>query len=165
VAWYAAHTHVGAEAQALRHLERQGFSTYLPRYRKRRRHARRTDWVQAPLFPRYLFVWMDVARERWQAIQSTIGIHYLICSDGKPLPVADQILEELKLREDEGGLINMAAQNPFRRGEKVRVLEGVLLDKIGLFQCSSDKERAIVLLRLLGRDLRVTLPQAALCKT
>ena len=32
-------------------LERQGFRTYLPRYRRERRHARRRDIIKAPLFP------------------------------------------------------------------------------------------------------------------
>ena len=35
-------------------------TTYLPRYLKRRRHARRVDIVAAPLFPRYLFVAIDM---------------------------------------------------------------------------------------------------------
>ena len=71
MAWYAVHTHAGAESRAVWHLERQGFAAYLPQYSKRRRHARRTEWVRAPLFPRYLFVWVDIAKQRWQAIQST----------------------------------------------------------------------------------------------
>ena len=62
MAWYAVHTHAGAETKAVWHLENQGFSVYLPRYLRRRRHARKVDWVPTPLFPRYLFVFMDVAK-------------------------------------------------------------------------------------------------------
>lgn len=164
MAWYAVHTHAGTEARALWHLERQNFSVYLPRYRKRRRHARRTDWVQAPLFPRYLFVWLDIARQRWQAIQSTVGVRCLLCGDGKPLPVPDRIIEELREREDASGLVDMARHNQFQPGERVQVLEGALIDQIGIFECRSDDERSVVLLRLLGRDLRVTLPAGALCR-
>ena len=51
-AWYVVHTHPRAEAKALLNLDRQGFSCYLPRYLKRRRHARRLDTVAA-VFPRY----------------------------------------------------------------------------------------------------------------
>ena len=60
-AWYVVHTHPRAEAKALLNLDRQGFSCYLPRYLKRRRHARRLETVAAPLFPRYLFVALDLA--------------------------------------------------------------------------------------------------------
>lgn len=162
--WYVAHTHAGAESRAVWHLERQGFTTFLPQYLKRRRHARRTDWVRAPLFPRYLFISLDVARERWQAIQSTIGVRYLICADGKPLELHRRVVEELREREDEHGLIAMSQQCPFQHGDRVQVTEGALIDQIGIFQCSSDKERAVVLLKLLGRDLRVEVAQAAIGK-
>ena len=40
--WYVAQTHVHADQKATFHLGRQGFQVYLPRYTKRRRHARRT---------------------------------------------------------------------------------------------------------------------------
>src|SRR5664279_3292931 len=72
--WYVAQTHVHAETKATLHLRRQGFDVYLPRYRKQRRHARRVDIVAAPLFPRYLFVSVDLATQRWRSIRSTVGI-------------------------------------------------------------------------------------------
>lgn len=163
MAWYAAHTHSGAEARALWHIERQGFSAYLPRYMKQRRHARKTDWIQAPLFPRYLFVWFEVAKQRWQAIQSTIGVRYLICGEQAPLMVPQRLIEELRSREDERGLIDMARQAPFRRGDRVQLTAGALIDQIGVFECCSDDERAVVLLHLLGRDLRVRVAPSSLC--
>ena len=58
--WFVAHTHPHAEAKATSHLNRQGFEIYFPRYLKRRRHARRIETVAAPLFPRYLFVAVDL---------------------------------------------------------------------------------------------------------
>ena len=44
-AWYVVQTQPHAETKASLHLVRQGFATYLPRYLKRRRHARRVDTV------------------------------------------------------------------------------------------------------------------------
>jgi transcriptional antiterminator RfaH len=62
--WYVVHAQPNAEAKVVSHLRNQGFRPYLPRYRKRRRHARRVEDVAAPLFPRYLFVSLDVEAER-----------------------------------------------------------------------------------------------------
>ena len=45
--WYVVYTKEQAEAQALDHPRRQGDTTYLPRYQKRRRHARRWKLVAA----------------------------------------------------------------------------------------------------------------------
>ena len=54
--WYAVHTHVRGELLASVNLLRQGFTVYLPQCIAKRRHARRTEIVKNPLFPRYLFV-------------------------------------------------------------------------------------------------------------
>ena len=71
--WFVAHTQPNAEAKAAAHLMRQGFGVYVPRYLKRRRHARKIDIVAAPLFPRYLFVAVDLNAQRWRSIWSAVS--------------------------------------------------------------------------------------------
>ena len=78
--WFVVRTHPNGEFKALAHILRQGFDGYLPRYVKRRRHARKTENVQKPLFPGYLFVGMDPERARWRALNSTVGVSELILS-------------------------------------------------------------------------------------
>jgi len=73
--WHVVQTHIHAEAKAQMHLHRQGFETYLPRYLKRRRHARRTETVAAPLYPSYLFVGFSADQRRLAAmLESMAGI-------------------------------------------------------------------------------------------
>src|SRR3954451_7424467 len=57
--WFAVNTQPLAEARATRNLENQGFRTFMLRRRKMLRHARRMTMIEAPLFPRYLFVVFD----------------------------------------------------------------------------------------------------------
>ncbi len=78
--WHVVQVHTHAEAKAQMHLNRQGFGTYLPRYLKRRRHARRTEIVAAPLYPSYLFVTFNPLIHRWRSIQSTVGVARLVCN-------------------------------------------------------------------------------------
>ena len=52
IGWYAVYTQPHAETKAAWHLNRQGFEIYVPRYLKRRRHARKIETVAVPLFPR-----------------------------------------------------------------------------------------------------------------
>ena len=129
--WYVAETHPQSETRALDHLRRQGFAAYLPRYLKRRSHARKVDTVRAPLFPGYLFVCMDVARTQWRAIRSTLGIRHLICVGEKPVPVPEGVVEEIRANEGADGLVPMDAPPPFRAGEEVLVTNGPLRDQIG----------------------------------
>jgi transcriptional antiterminator RfaH len=154
--WYVAQTHPRAEAKAAEHLTRQGFGVYLPRFRKRRRHARRIDTVKAPLFPGYLFVAIDTATQRWLSIQSTIGVARLICNGDVPAVVQREIVDALRQREGDGGLIKLEPR-PFKIGEELRVLDGAFTGTFGLFEGMNDNERITILLDLLGRKVRVNL--------
>jgi transcriptional antiterminator RfaH len=155
--WYVVQTQGHAEMKAAWHLARQGFQTYLPRYLKRRRHARRVEMLPAPLFPRYLFVAVDMATQRWRSISSTIGVTQLVCAGDVPAPVPRQVIEALKQREDDQGLIMLSPQPNFTAGDKIRILDGSFADCIGLFEDMRDSQRVSVLLDLLGRKVRVLL--------
>jgi transcriptional antiterminator RfaH len=156
--WYAVHTHPNGETKALGNLTRQGFEAYLPRYSKKRRHARKTDYVAAPLFPRYLFVRMDPEAARWRSISSTYGVTHLVCHGETPVALPEGIVEGIMTRQDEKGLVTLDPALPFKPGEKVEVLEGPLKELTGIFQSISDDMRVIVLLEMLGRPVKVRLP-------
>jgi transcriptional antiterminator RfaH len=156
--WYVAQTHPHAEVKAGLHLTRQGFEIYLPRYLKKRRHARRVETVAAPLYPGYVFVTIDCGVQRWRSIQSTIGVSRLVCHGDDPAAVPEGIVEELKRRQDENGLIGFQQRARFNPGDTVRVVEGVFSDYLGLYEGIDDRERAAILLDLLGRKVRVLLP-------
>jgi transcriptional antiterminator RfaH len=155
--WYVAQTQPHAEGRAVGHLERQGFLPFLPRYLKRRRHARRTEIVGVPLFPRYVFVSVDIARQRWHAIRSTIGIVRLIERKDGPVVVTPGIVEGLIARQDEQGFIRLGSPAGLKAGDSVRVLGGAFEQCLGLLEQISDEERVTILLDLLGRKVRVSL--------
>ncbi|MHC2439336.1 transcription termination/antitermination protein NusG [Bradyrhizobium sp. USDA 4451] len=153
--WYVVQTQVNAEAKAAAGLVRQGFSTYLPRYQRRRSHARKIELVARPLFPRYLFVAIDVAAQRWRAIQSTLGVSHLVCVGDRPAAVENVVIDALKSREDEAGFIVLARRPAFSPGDAVRIVEGAFADSLALVEDASDHHRVAVLLNLLGRKVRV----------
>ncbi len=154
--WFVVQTQPNAENKAVAHLARQGFATYLPRYLKRRRHARKVEVVSAPLFPRYLFVGIDLAEQRWRSIFSTIGVSRLVCNGDMPTPIAEEVLESLKVREDASGFVRLDRRTSFRAGDQVRVLDGAFADCLGLYEGMRDSDRVSILLDLLGRKVRVT---------
>jgi transcriptional antiterminator RfaH len=155
--WYVVQTHPCAEGRAVTHLARQGFATYLPRYLKKRRHARLVETVAAPLFPRYLFVAIDIATQRWRSISSTLGVTHLVCNGQYPVPVSDDVIDALRSREDESGFVRLPAWPSFVEVDKVRLLDGAFTDCIALFEGMKDIQRVSVLLDLLGRKVRLVL--------
>ncbi len=155
--WYVVQTHPRGERKAEDHLKRQGFDVYLPRYLKKRRHARRVDNVPAPLFPRYLFVAVDMAAQRWRSIRSTHGVSQLVCNGELPSALDVSIVDGLKRREDDLGYINLPEAPRMQPGDRVRVLDGVFTSSFGLCLEMKDNERVAILLELLGRKVRVFL--------
>ena len=156
--WYVVQTHAMAEEKAAFNLKRQGYGVYLPRYLKKRSHARRIDWVERPLFPCYLFVKLDVEATQWQAIRSTIGVSHFICLGEQPAPVPEGIVE---VREDENGLVGLSLGVLFEKGQEVEIKNGPMAEISAIFDCVDDKDRVYVLMDLLGRQVRVRVPLEA----
>ena len=155
--WYVVVTHPNAELRAEGNLRRQGFSVYLPRYLKTRRHARRVETVARPLFPRYMFVSLDLSRDRWRSVLSTFGVQSLVFSGERPAEVAAEIVDAIRQREGEDGYIALNAPS-LDPGARVRILDGVFEDAVGIFERVADKRRVAVLLQLLGREVKALLP-------
>jgi transcriptional antiterminator RfaH len=159
--WYVVQTQTHAENKAAANLVRQGFDIYLPRYQKRRRHARRTEIVPAPLFPRYLFVAVDMEMQRWRSIHSTYGITRLIRNGDEPAAVPDSVIEALRAREGENGFIELIRRR-FETGSLVQIKEGAFASCLGLIEGMRDEDRVTVLLDLLGRKVRVNVDELSL---
>jgi len=155
--WFVVQTQVNAEAKAARNLLQQGFDIYLPRYLKRRSHARKIERIAAPLFPRYMFVRIDIAAQRWRSIQSTFGVSHLLFNGDEPAAVRNEIVQRLKEREGSDGLIQLDRRDAFAVGDKVRVLAGAFTDSLGLFEGLADRDRVAILLDFLGRKVRVSI--------
>ena len=155
--WFVVQTQVNAEAKAARNLLQQGFEIYLPRYLKRRSHARRTDKVAVPLFPRYMFVRIDMATQRWRSVQSTFGVASLVFNGSEPVPVPTQVLRTLRASEDESGYVRLDKRPKFARGDEVRVIAGAFADSLALFDGLADRDRIVILLDMLGRKVCVSI--------
>ena len=108
-------------------------------------------------FPRYLFVALDLEAERWRAILSTYGVAGMVGLSDGPVPVPDAVIEALRARAgDDGHFVVDAAK--LKAGDPVRIESGPMRDLEGVFEATSDDERVIILLNLMGRGVRVTVP-------
>ena len=152
--WCAVRTHARAEDKAAFHLGRQGYDVFLPKHLKRRRHARRVEWLPAPLFPRYLFVLLEQGVTAWRAIVSTIGVADLVSFDGRPAVVPRDVIEDIKNRQDEKGLVSTGLDK-LKKGDNVKLIEGPLQGLDALFECENDDDRVTVLISLMGRRVKV----------
>lgn len=148
--WYVVSTRPNQESRAAQHLARQGFAPLLPQIRKTRRHARKIEIIAAPLFPGYLFIAFDAARQAWRAVNGTCGVQRLICQGDRPVPLPESFVAQLLARRDDDGFF--AAPEPgLRRGDQVRLLAGPFADCVASILRLGEGERVWLLLDVLGR--------------
>ena len=101
---------------------------------------------------------MDVAATRGRAIASTVGVSHLVCNGDSPVAVPRGVVEEIRARADDNGLVKLAPRFSFRAGDAVKVIAGALADQVGWFLAASDEERVVLLLDMLGRQVRIKVP-------
>ena len=154
-AWYAVNTKANSELLAASQLRKQGFHVYLPWFEKTRKHARKVENILAPLFPRYLFIRLDISASRWQSVNGTVGVSRLVSFGDIPARVPDLVIDEIKGREGKDGSIRMEPKG-YHKGEAVRVIDNALGECNAIFEDMSGKDRVVVLLNLLGRQVRTT---------
>lgn len=158
IRWYAAYTQPQTEARAAQQLRNQEFSVFVPLCRRLRRHARRTEAVLRPLFPRYLFVAVDPDRQRWRSINGTRGIVHLVCQGDRPAAVPTGVVEALQARADSVGAVPLDALAAFERGRPLLVTAGPFAGHTGRYESLTPDQRVVLLLSLLGRSIEVAVP-------
>lgn len=126
--WFLVHTLPKSEGRAEVHLHAQGFRSYLPQINRTIRHARRFRNVQAPLFPRYMFLILDLSRDRWLSVHSTIGVSTLFTCEGRPIPVPAGVVEDLISSYDK---TVERLDFGLAKGQSVRILSGPFAELIG----------------------------------
>jgi len=152
--WYAVHTRALSEIRAQAHLENQGLRTFLPLRRKTVRHARRITTVDAPYFPRYLFVALDLARHPWRSINGTFGVSRLVMQGDRPQPVPRGVVEALISSADENGILQLG--HALKIGAPVRMMAGAFADHLAILDHLDESGRVRVLLELMGRQVSVS---------
>jgi transcription elongation factor/antiterminator RfaH len=158
--WYVVYSQPHQEFRAQTQLAAQGFHTFLPRYRKTVRHARKLMTVNAPFFNRYLFVALDLSCDQWRCINGTFGVTSLITDGTFPIPVPQGIIESLINISDADGFVNLG--DALQVGERVQVLTGPFANLIGELVRLDGARRAQVLLQLLGGVVPVSIDRGHL---
>ena len=152
--WYLIQSKPRQERLAQENLERQGYSTYLPLAEIRRRRRGRMIRTIDAMFPRYLFINLSNETDAWRPIRSTIGVATLVKFGQVPACVSKKLISVLKERENSDG-IHEITKNHFTAGDTVRIAEGPMEGFEGIFQCNTGRERSVLLIELIQKQIRV----------
>jgi transcription antitermination factor NusG len=158
--WFVAQTLSQRENMAGFHLEAQGFRIFMPRFRKTVRHARKLREAIAPIFPGYVFVVLDLERDRWRSINGTFGVARLVTAQSRPTSVPTGVVEALVASVDESGLVRF--DDDIRPGQPVSVLAGPFAKSFGVLSRLDGNGRVRVLLAIMGGLVSVAMDRADL---
>lgn len=145
--WYLVFTKPKQEINAAQNLILQEFEVYYPliRYNKRKRNI--YQLITEPLFPRYIFIHLDVKKHNWSKIRSTRGCVSLVRFGDLPAKVPDTLIEHIKKVEAESQL-KQNKDSIFKPGDRVRIVNGILANYEGIVECENSHERITLLLSI-----------------
>jgi transcriptional antiterminator RfaH len=112
------------------------------------------------MFPRYVFVMLDLERDRWLSIRGTVGVSRLYSdSTGRPVPVPRGIVESL-IEQTQDNITRLDTN--LVKGQFVQILTGPLAGFTGSLARLDEAGRVQVLLNMMGSAVPITLHRSAL---
>lgn len=151
--WYVVKTLTRRELYAAQQLENQGFTTFLPKQLKTVRHARRVQTGFAAFFPGYLFVQLDLGRDRWRSVNGTFGVSYLVMQGELPIPAPAGVIEDLIAASDERGVLTAGPW--LEVGQRVRITQGPFADQLATVERLNNAEGVRILLEIMGGQVPI----------
>ena len=76
-----------------------------------------------PLFPGYIFIVIDLSKQRWRSINGTFGVASLIMGAEQPTPVPSGVVEALVASGESRGVVRL--DDSLEIGQKVRIVGAI----------------------------------------
>jgi transcription antitermination factor NusG len=107
-----------------------------------------------------MFLILDLSRDCWLSVHSTIGVSTLFTCEGRPTPVPAGVVEDLISSYDQ---TVESLESRFARGQSVRILSGPFAELIGTLDRLDAGGRTRVLLEIMSTLVPVSIHRQALC--
>ena len=161
--WYVIHTKPRQEQRALLNLEQQGYECYLPLLSVEKLHKGVLTVAVEPLFPRYLFIRLDVGQsgKSWGPVRSTKGVSHLVAFGKEYAKVDEKLIDIIRTQ---GDALCSQPQRLFCHGERVLVTAGPFEGIEAIYQISDGESRAMVLIELISKPVQLKISPANLSK-
>lgn len=160
--WYAIYTKQKQEDRVEENLSRASIELFNPKLKRKKLIRGKYEQVIQPFFPCYLFAKFEPEKQ-YHMIKYTRGVRGIIGNPGSPWPVDEEIIEIIRSRMNEDGVI--VIRHDIKVGDKVEITEGPLAGFVGIFEREmKDRDRVIVLLNTIEYQARVEIEKEVLKK-
>lgn len=163
-AWYVIHCYSGYEHKVKHNLEQRIetmqmqdkiFQVVIPTEEEIEVKDGKRRTVERRVFPGYILVQMIMDDDSWYVVRNTPGVTGFVGMGNRPTPLRpEEVQAIMKRMEAEAPRIRVA----FRRGEKVRIIDGPFNEFIGMVdEIDMERAKVRVLVSFFGRDTPVEL--------
>lgn len=156
-AWYLVHCKPRQDERAEENLVRQGYTCYRPQHSCERLVRNRRLIVPESLFPGYLFIQL-AADANWAPLRSTRGVNRVVGFGGIPLRLDSSLITHLQQRTATTVCPGLA------EGDSVRITQGGFADLDAVFISMDGEQRVILLLNMLNRQQKISMPLVGIIK-
>ncbi len=153
--WYAVHVRSNQEQNTARFLADRKVAVFLPSYNIRSKRSDRLATLTKPLFPGYLFVYIDNQDRARIHVLGAPGTVRIVGFGGRLVTVPDATIASLKILVDNGS--EEVRPHPLVRvGRVVQVVAGPFSGATGILcQTTGRKPQLVVEFDFLGRAVSV----------
>jgi transcriptional antiterminator RfaH len=155
--WYLLYTKPRHEKKVSAALTEASVNSYLPTAKKLRTWCDRKKYIDEPLFPSYVFVQLNSPRDYLNALNTEGTLHFV--RFGKEIArVQESVINDIKLVVEKGTDIEVTPEY-FSPGQKLVINQGPLTSLACEVIQYKGKEKLLVRVNLLQRNILLTLPQ------
>ncbi len=152
--WYVAKVRLNQETGLINFLSQQEVEVFYPKVME----PSRKGPALKPLFPTYMFCYLDPESSSWPMIRWAHGLAYFLSCDNEPVCVPQPLIEYLQ--QQVSRLNDRGFSKQLKPGEAVSVLGGPFLGLEGIFQrYIPGRQRCQILLEVVGRLTTVELSE------
>ena len=153
--WYVVATRPGMELIARDNLERQGFKAWLPELILKKRLKGKWTKVVEPMFAGYVFTQLVFGEDNPAPIRSTYGCRGLVRFGNAYPTMPEELMGALFTACEEAAYNVNCNESIFAKGEWVLLANGPFKGLRAIFHMPSGRDRARVLIDLLGSERSV----------
>jgi len=156
--WFLVYTKAKEEQKAKKNLENQGFQIFLPMISLAKTNESKSEILEA-MFPRYLFVALNVEKDDWTRIKSTRGVSHMVVFGQRFAEMPHQVITHLESAADRNHIFKQTiTRQEFQKGDKLVIEKGVFKDKEATFLAKKSKERVRILLSFVNHLITAEIP-------
>jgi transcriptional antiterminator RfaH len=159
--WYALYTRPRAEKLVFQRLVEEGIQTFLPLQKTYKMWSDRKKLIEKPLLTSYIFV--KTNKKSFPRVYKTTGVVKFISFEGQPVSIPQNQIDNLRLLINSDAEIEVTSEK-FARGDNVVVINGSLIGLTGELIKIGSKNRVVVRIDRLDKNLILKIPKVFLKK-